>query len=149
MSNSSVLALTWLQICCSCWSWLMLVSFSWWSMLSCGNKILLVSEQTQGSPHDALHHFSLYIWDIYKFSGLSRLKNDVISKSSVLSWLDCAIGCLGKRFCAAFNFKENSNKNEINCQLSHKAEHKFKRRSAEDNDWTLYEVYGERIVREF
>ena len=28
-------------------------------MLSCGNKILLVSEQPQGTPHDALHHSSV------------------------------------------------------------------------------------------
>ena len=43
--------------------------------------------------------------------------------------------------------KKKSNKNGINCQLTHNAEHKLKRRSAEDNDWRLYEVYGEGIVR--
>ncbi len=73
--------------------------------------------------------------------------NDVISESSVLSWLDCAISCLEKRFCAAYNFKKNLNKNEINCQLTHNAEYKFRRQSAEDNDWTLCQVYGVRIVR--
>ncbi len=78
---------------------------------------------------------------------MERLKNDVISESSVLSWLDCGVSCLEKHFCAAYNFKEKSNKNEINCQLTHNADHKFKRRIVEDNDWTLYEVYGERIVR--
>ncbi len=78
---------------------------------------------------------------------MSRLKNDVISESSVLSWLDCAINCLGKRFCAAYYFREMSSKKEVNCQLTLNAEHKFKRRSAEDNDWTLYEVYGQRMVR--
>ena len=80
-------------------------------------------------------------------SDISRLKKDIISESTVLGWLDCGTSCLEKRACVAFNFKEKTKENEINCQLTHTADLKFEKASGEDNGWTFYETAGERMVR--
>ena len=118
-----------------------------WLILS-PNQLLFVSIET----YFHVHFWTLLRLYIIVFNSARDIYiyiHDVISESSVLSWLHCAINCLEKRFCAAFNFKENSNKNYINCQLTHNAEHKFKRLSKEETDWTFYDVYGERMVKLF
>jgi hypothetical protein len=81
------------------------------------------------------------------FSDISRLKRDIISESNVLGWLDCGTSCLDKSVCVAFNFKEESKENEINCQLTQTTDHKFERGSADDKGWTFYEAVEERMVR--
>ncbi|CAB4036169.1 Hypothetical predicted protein, partial [Paramuricea clavata] len=73
-----------------------------------------------------------------------RLKKDIIFESNVLGWLDCGTSCLEKRTCVAFNFKEGSKENEINCQLTETADHYFEKGSTDDNGWTFYEAVGER-----
>ena len=83
------------------------------------------------------------------FSDILRLKKDIIFESNVLGWLDCGTSCLEKRACVAFNFKEESKENEINCQLTQTADHNFERGSTNDNGWTFYETVGERMVRIF
>jgi hypothetical protein len=77
------------------------------------------------------------------------LKREIISESNVLGWLDCGTSCLEKSVRVAFNFKEESKENEINCQLTETTDHKFERGSADDNGWTFYEAVGERMVRIF
>jgi hypothetical protein len=83
------------------------------------------------------------------FSDILRLRKDVIFESNVLGWLDCGTSCLEKRACVAFNFKEESKENEINCQLTQTADQIFERGSANDNGWTFYEAVGDRMVRMF
>jgi hypothetical protein len=81
------------------------------------------------------------------FSDILRLKKDIIFESNVLGWLVCGTSCLEKRACVAFNFKEESKENEINCQLTQTADHNFERGRTDDNGWTFYEAVGERMVR--
>jgi hypothetical protein len=83
------------------------------------------------------------------FSDILRLKKDIIFESNVLGWLDCGTSCLEKRACVAFNFKEKSKENEINCQLTQTADHNFETVNTHDNGWTFYETVGERMVRIF
>ena len=83
------------------------------------------------------------------FSDILRLRTDIIFESNVLGWLDCGTSCLEKRTCVAFNFKEESKENEINCQLTQTADHNFERGSTNDNGWSFYEAVGDRMVRIF
>ena len=53
------------------------------------------------------------------------------------------------RFCVAYNYKEKSKENEINCQLTHSVDHKFERGSSEDSCWMFYETAGERMVSQY
>jgi hypothetical protein len=75
------------------------------------------------------------------------LNKGIISESNVLGWLDCGTSCLEKSACVAFNFKEESKENDINCQLTQFTDHKFERGTPDDNGWTFYEAVGERMVR--
>ena len=83
------------------------------------------------------------------FKYILRLKKDIIFESNVLGWLDCGTSCLEKRACVAFNFKEESKENELNCQLTQTGDHNFEKGSTYGNGWTFYKAVGERMVRIF
>ena len=103
-------------------------------------------------PKFFLHQFQGSFLDSFVtivYSDTSRLKRDIIFESNVQSWLDCGTICLDKSVCVAFNIKEDSKENEINCQLTETTDHKFERGSTDDNGWTFYEGVGQRMVRIF
>jgi hypothetical protein len=82
-------------------------------------------------------------------SGVPSLKEKIISESLERSWLDCGSSCLAQRFCVGYNYKENSRENEVNCQLTHTADHWFDKMATEgeDSDWTFYEAAAGTMVR--
>ena len=61
---------------------------------------------------------------------------DIISSHVVHSKVECSLWCLQKSTCVAYNYRPNSNKYAINCQLSNKTEQIESRGSGE---WTLYQ----------
>ena len=80
------------------------------------------------------------------FLDIARLKVKIISESSVYSWVDCGTSCLQTRFCVAYNYKENSKGNEVNCQLTAATDHQFEKGRKGDNGWSFYEGVDERKV---
>ena len=80
------------------------------------------------------------------FLDIARLEMNIISESSVYSWLECGTSCLENRFCVGYNYKKNSKGNEMNCQLSATTDHHFKKGRKGDNGWSFYEGFGEKKV---
>lgn len=79
--------------------------------------------------------------------GIARLTKNIVSESREHTWLHCGTSCVATRFCVAYNYKETSEENEINCQLSYSVGHIFEKINTEKDGWTFYVVSGEKIVR--
>ena len=81
------------------------------------------------------------------FKGVPSLKSGIISELTVKDQLECGHHCAMKKFCAGFNFKQETKKNKINCQLTNSKDHKFEENtSAEEADWDFYEAVGGKKV---
>ena len=71
----------------------------------------------------------------------------IISETNVYSWTHCGTSCLRKRFCVAYNYKENAKGNEMNCQLTATTRHHFEKGREGDDGWSFYVGFGEKKVR--
>jgi hypothetical protein len=68
--------------------------------------------------------------------GASLAPEDIISSHAVHSKIECSLWCLQKSTCVAYNYRPNSNKYAVNCQLSNKTQRKEDHGSGE---WSFYQ----------
>lgn len=70
--------------------------------------------------------------------GGSLAPEDIISSHSVHSEAECSLKCLEEEACIGYNYRPESKKHEINCQISHNTVQKEKE-STRRRKWMFYQ----------
>ena len=69
---------------------------------------------------------------------MTSLKTNIIAQFREPTYEVCGLNCAENRFCVAFNYKEKSEGNEWNCQLTNTTEHKFQNNASKKKRvWTF------------
>ncbi len=79
------------------------------------------------------------------FSDVPRLKTNIMHEYTERDYTLCGLRCAETRFCAAINYKDKVERNEINCQLTNTTEHIFDGNNGEkEKVWTFRRVHVDR-----
>ncbi|CAB4026667.1 neurogenic locus Notch -like, partial [Paramuricea clavata] len=85
------------------------------------------------------HPFPVIRWDV------PSLKTNIIAQSRELTYQFCGLACAEHRFCVAFNYQQQSEWNEWNCQLTNTTDHKFNNNaSKKERVWTFIKDNADR-----
>ena len=83
---------------------------------------------------------------------MTSLKTNIIVQLREPTYEVCGLNCAENRFCVAFNYKEKSEGNEWNCQLTNTTQHKFDNNASEKKRvWTFIKdnVDRSQVVRNY
>ena len=77
------------------------------------------------------------IINFFHNTGDSLSQEDTISSHAVHSKVECSLKCLQTTTCVGYNYRSETNKYAVNCQLSNKARESDKESNAKEK-WNFY-----------
>ena len=84
---------------------------------------------------------------MYSFAGVSRITKHIMGEFRENLYDFCKHRCAETRFCAAINYKDGAEGNEINCQLTNTTKQKFdENASAKEKVWTFRRINVDRSL---